>query len=178
MIIIKGQIILSCNSFVHSFFQILSNIFLRTTAFNTHLKNDLFKKKNFFFSPRLLQFHFKNKWSKHSFQHRLGTTSSTRDPCVERIRESRLFVGHVCWVQDGTYLKPVLTDSIYYNRAEVEGGGGGVLGCQPRLPRATYTCNYVKVVERLQQKQRKYVYCRHVDCVGCRVATSNSCLCE
>lgn len=83
------------------------------------------------------------------------------------------------WVQDGTYLKPVLT-ILYITTEQMWGGpgGGGIPGCRPRLPTATYTCNHVNIVEGLRQKQRKYVYCRHVDCVGCRVATSNSCLCE
>lgn len=158
--------------FIHSFFQILSNIFLRTTAFNTwkHLK--FFTLKTFF-SPSPPSIPFQNKWSKHSFQHRLGTTSPTRDPCVERIQESWLF-DWTCVLGAGWDISQTITDCTSYYKGESR---GEQLSVSSPLPGATYMCNHVNIVKTLQQ-QRKCVLPTCGLCGFRLVATSNSCLCE
>lgn len=114
--------------FIHSFFQILSNIFLRTTAFNT-LKSIFFKKwftlKTFFFL--LASF---NSISKTSGANTLFSIDWAPHRRPE-IHVSRLFVGHVWLLGAGWDISQTSTDhTIYYNGAEV--GGAGRRG-HPRL---------------------------------------------
>lgn len=82
--------------FIHSFFQILSNIFLRTTAFNT-LKSIFLKKmiyfKNFFFFSSPPSIPFQKQVEQTLFSASIGHhIADQRSMCRENSR-----VAGVCW---------------------------------------------------------------------------------
>lgn len=133
------------------------------------------KKLSFFFLPRLLQFHFRNKWSKHSFSIDWAPHRRLEIHVLKELESRGCLLDMCAGCRMGRILNQYWP---YFKSQRSRGGGGSIPGCQPRLPRATYMCIHVISVETLRQKQRRCVYCRRVDCVGCLVATSNSCLCE